>query len=157
MVDGILIDEDLTSAEMASLIACCDTYVSLHRAEGFGLGMAEAMYLGRPVIATNYSGNRDFATATTSFPVGYRLREVELGELRYNPGVEAVYEPGMLWAEPDVIGAAHWMRHVFESSVSCQATGRRGQTRIHEDYGSASAARAMRKRLGELAQQLGSR
>ena len=72
-VDGILITDDLTNAEMTSLLHAVDVYVSLHRSEGFGLGMAEAMRLGKPVIATAYSSNVDFCTAENSLQVGYRL------------------------------------------------------------------------------------
>ena len=58
------------------MIASCDCYVSLHRSEGFGLTMAEAMYFGRPVIATGYSGNLDFMTEENSYLVPHTLVEI---------------------------------------------------------------------------------
>lgn len=107
-------DEYLDKADVHSLMAQCDCYVSLHRSEGFGLTIAEAMYLGKPVIATAYSSNTDFMNVNNSFPVKYRLVEIEedIGP----------YKKGNLWAEPDVAHAAELMRMVFdnrESAVEC--------------------------------------
>ena len=75
-VNGVLIEDDLGHAELIDLFCCADAYISLHRSEGFGFGIAEAMALGKPVIATAYSGNLDFATAANSCQVSYRLREI---------------------------------------------------------------------------------
>ncbi|HUY05664.1 MAG TPA: glycosyltransferase [Acidimicrobiales bacterium] len=149
-VNGVLIEEDLTSGETAALINCCDIYVSLHRAEGFGLGMAEAMFLGKPVIATNYSGCRDFASSTTSFPVSYILRQIEIGELRYNAGVEELYTPGFLWADPSINDAAFWMRYLYENPAVRRASGLRGQREICGSYSSNMAGSAMKRRLTEI-------
>ena len=66
-----LITQTLSRAEIYELESACDCFVSLHRSEGFGLSLAEAMYLGKPVIATHWSGNQDFMTADNSCPVGY--------------------------------------------------------------------------------------
>ena len=68
-----IIDRILSRDDMLGLIEQSGCFVSLHRSEGFGLGMAEAMALGTPVIGTDYSGNRDFLTEGTGFPVGYSL------------------------------------------------------------------------------------
>jgi glycosyltransferase involved in cell wall biosynthesis len=76
-----LINEVYTKDRMLDLIHCCDVYVSLHRAEGFGLGMAEAMKMGKAVIATNYSGNTDFTRGDNACLVDYTLQKVEPGEL----------------------------------------------------------------------------
>jgi glycosyltransferase involved in cell wall biosynthesis len=67
-----LITETLDRPEVLGLINACDAYVSLHRAEGFGRTLAEAMLLGKPVVATNYSGNADFMI-NGSFPVDFQL------------------------------------------------------------------------------------
>jgi glycosyltransferase involved in cell wall biosynthesis len=72
--DVVVIDEYLTAGERAALIASCGCFVSLHRAEGFGLGLGEAMALGKPVIATAYSGNLDFMSNDTAVLVPARLR-----------------------------------------------------------------------------------
>ena len=108
---------DLPPEAVAALTAVCDVYVSLHRAEGFGLGMAEAMYFGKPVIATAYSGNMDFMTLANSCPVGYRMARIDLGDLRFNRLTEAVYRPGEWWADPDLDEAAAGAKSASAASV----------------------------------------
>ena len=87
-------------------MSSCDAYVSLHRSEGIGLTIAEAMGLGKPVIATGWSGNTDFMDVSNAFPVGYRLVELE-----ENVGP---YHAGEVWAEPSVEHAAELMRFVVD-------------------------------------------
>ena len=79
-----LIDAVLPRADLDAMLAACDCYVSLHRAEGLGLAMAEAMLRGKPVIATNYSGNLDFMTADTAHLVRYKLVPVGPGHPPYD-------------------------------------------------------------------------
>ena len=67
-------------------MSSCDAYVSLHRSEGIGLTIAEAMGLGKPVIATGWSGNTDFMDVSNAFPVGYRLVEIEENVGPYHGG-----------------------------------------------------------------------
>lgn len=102
-----LIDGYLDRNTLNNLINACDCYVSLHRAEGFGLPIAEAMYLGKPVIATYWSGNVDFMNQENSMPVHYTL--VELNE-DIGP-----YQKGQLWAEPDIGDAAEKMSSMVEN------------------------------------------
>lgn len=113
-VGGVLIDEHLTAEDLGGLFHACDVYVSLHRSEGFGLGMAEAMALGKAVVGTGYSGNVDFMDGTNSVPVGYRLRPVVPEDHRYSGAVGTLYRPGFFCAEPDVDQAARWMRALAE-------------------------------------------
>ena len=108
-VDGVLIDADLEHGELIDLFTCADAYVSLHRSEGFGFGMAEAMALGKPVIATAYSGNLDFQTAANCCPVSYHVREITGDDHVYNEGIADVYERGAMRADPDIDQAARWM------------------------------------------------
>jgi glycosyltransferase involved in cell wall biosynthesis len=150
-VDGILIEDDLPRDDMHALISLCDVYVSLHRSEGFGLGMAEAMYLGRPVIATAYSGNMDFTTETNSCLIGYRLRAIDAAENEYDPGLARVYEAGQLWAEPNLEQAARWMRTLFERPTERQRIGASGAATIRQKYNTGAAQTAMLTRLKELA------
>ncbi len=75
-VAGLLLDRYMDRRELYSLFTACDAYASLHRSEGFGLTMAEAMALGKPVIATAYAGNMDFMTEENSYLVPYRLMEI---------------------------------------------------------------------------------
>jgi glycosyltransferase involved in cell wall biosynthesis len=115
-------DRYCSRAEILALLGACDAYVSLHRAEGFGFTLAEAMSLGKPVIATHYSGNVDFTTPWNSFPVPYSLVE--------NPARHGPYSPGQLWAEPDLDAAAHLMRQVYERPDRAAAVARRGQADV---------------------------
>ncbi|MGC9969670.1 MAG: glycosyltransferase [Bryobacteraceae bacterium] len=105
-------------------MGCCDCLVSLHRSEGFGLVMAEAMHLGKPVIATNYSGNTNFTKPENSFLVRYKLRPV-------GNGCEP-YDPGCLWADPDLEDAARHMTSVVTSKPAMRGhfkTGHRPSPR----------------------------
>ncbi len=96
--DVHVLDRYLSSAEHASLVAACDAYVSLHRAEGFGLTLAEAMALGKPVVATGYSGNLEFMDVTNSWLVPFDLVPIPAG---CDP-----YPTSGVWASPDVDAAA---------------------------------------------------
>src|SRR5208282_1378198 len=98
----LLIEDHLTPVDYYALFSAADCYVSLHRAEGLGLPMAEAMSLGKPVIATGYSGNTDFMNHTNSLLVKFDLVRLEK---TFGP-----YEKGNLWANPDVDHAAQLMR-----------------------------------------------
>lgn len=102
-----IINQYLDKEKVESLINVADCYVSLHRSEGFGLTIAEAMAVGKPVIATNYSGNVDFMNEENSFPVNFKLRKLDKD---YGP-----YKKGGMWAEPDIQNAAELMRLVFEN------------------------------------------
>jgi glycosyltransferase involved in cell wall biosynthesis len=102
-----IIEGHLPKHKIDGLIYNCDCYVSLHRAEGFGLGMAEAMFYGKPVIATGYSSNIEFMNVGNSFLVKYDL--VTTTE-DYCP-----YPKGSIWAEPDINHAASLMHYVFHN------------------------------------------
>ena len=99
-----LIEGYLDAGEVHKLYASADCYLSLHRSEGFGLTVAEAMAHGLPVIATGYGGTGEFLTTDTGWPVPYRL--VPVGPA--NPP----YPADALWAEPDLDAAAGAMREV---------------------------------------------
>ncbi len=102
-----------------ALKAGCDCYVSLHRSEGFGLTLAEAMSHGKPVIATSYSGNMEFMDESNSYLVPYRLTPV--------PVDWWAYAPGAVWADPDVAAAARVMRRVYHDQDEARARGERGR------------------------------
>lgn len=151
---GILIESDMAPGEIAALIKHSDVYVSLHRSEGFGLGMAEAMYFARPVIGTANSGNMDFMNAANSCLVSYRSMVVHRNELMDNPTAMTLYQPGNLWVDPDVHEAARLMRWLFEHPDERARLGARAAADIREGFSSAAAGRAMRARLGEVAAML---
>jgi glycosyltransferase involved in cell wall biosynthesis len=100
-------DELLNADEMNRLIASCDVVLSLHRSEGFGLVLAEAMLYGKVVVATNWSGNVDFLTSENSCPVNFRLV----------PAIDprgAYHYPEQCWAEPDIADAARQLAGLRE-------------------------------------------
>lgn len=117
-----IIDRCLYKDEVNALISLCGCYISLHRSEGFGLTLAEAMYLEKPVIATAFSGNMDFMDINNSYLVKYQL----------TPVCETMgpYQKGNLWAEPEVEHAAELMRVVYEKREIAQQTARRGASGI---------------------------
>lgn len=135
-------DGFLSRSEMFALEGSVDCYVSLHRAEGFGLGMAESMYLGKPVIATGYSGNLDFMDATNSLLVDYKLVPVRDGEYPY--------WQGQRWADPDVDHAARLMRQVVDDAGFAQRIGAVASASIRRSNSRATCARAVIARLTEI-------
>ena len=149
-VGGVVIDEDLSDAEMSALTSLSDVYVSLHRAEGFGLGMAEAMYFGVPVIATRYSGSEEFLNSNNSCGVSYRFGRVDFAELRYNPSSESLFRREMQWASPDAEQAARWMRILYENQEMRQRIGAAGAETIRRQFSVQAAGSAMRQRLCDI-------
>jgi glycosyltransferase involved in cell wall biosynthesis len=140
--DVHVIDRTVAPAEKDAMIAACDCYVSLHRSEGFGFTMAEAMWLGRPVIATGYSGNLDYMTPENSYLVDFEL--VPIGD-----GVEP-YPPDGVWAEPDVGHAAALMREVFDDPSGARARAARGQAQLRASHSREAVGRAITRRLARI-------
>lgn len=137
-----VIDGYLDRAVLNGLTQRCDCYVSLHRSEGFGLTIAEAMYLGKPVIATAYGGNADFTRPGNSYLV--RCDVVPIAE-DHGP-----YRKGWVWADPDVGHAAELMRHVFEHRDEARRIGEQGARDIRRRYSHAVIGARMRTRLERL-------
>ena len=144
-----VIDEYLDGWMKNALTAACDCYVSLHRSEGFGLTMAEAMHLGKPVIATGYSGNLDFMTAQNSYLVNYEL--VPIGD------DAPPYPADGVWAEPDIDHAAALMRHAFEEQTESRARGSVAAASIRETHSARAAGARMAERLDLLRESYGGR
>lgn len=108
----------LPPADLHALTACCDIVLSLHRSEGFGLILAEAMLLGRPVIATGWSGNMTFMDADCAALVGYRLVPTQDPRRVYANAV---------WAEPDQDSAVAQLRRLADDPAARQALGTKGR------------------------------
>jgi hypothetical protein len=137
------IDVYLEPPQRTALLARADCYVSLHRSEGFGLTLAESMFLGTPVIATGYSGNTDFMTPENSYLVDWSVAHV-------GPGCE-IYPAEGTWAEPDLDHAAELMRRVWERSAEATAKAKRAQGDIRRKYAPKTAGAVARARLERLA------
>jgi glycosyltransferase involved in cell wall biosynthesis len=138
-----VVDRSLDAGELAGLMAGCDCYASLHRAEGFGLTMAEAMAMAKPVIATGYSGNVDFMNVDNSYLVDYTIGRV-------GPECE-IYPPDGEWAEPSVEHAAELMRRVLEAPEEAAARGARAREDVARKLSPEATGAAMRRRLEDLA------
>jgi glycosyltransferase involved in cell wall biosynthesis len=138
--DGVtIIDEVMTREDALALLGCADCYVSLHRSEGLGLGMAESMLLGKPVIATGYSGNIDFMSPDAAHLVEYR--RVPIVE-NLDP-----YPKGCHWAEPSVEHAAELMRLVYDRPDEARALGERAKLHAGRVLSVEAAGRRMADRL----------
>jgi glycosyltransferase involved in cell wall biosynthesis len=138
----IFLNHHISGADMNALFASADCYVSLHRSEGLGLGMARAMYLGKPVIATNYSGNLDFMSTENSLLVDYRMTQLE--------EEAGSYERGTRWAEPDVENAANLMRWVYEHRAEAKAIGARGAANVRKSLDARRTMALLIERVSKL-------
>jgi glycosyltransferase involved in cell wall biosynthesis len=137
--DITLIERTLRREETLALIGACDAVVTLHRSEGLGLLVAEAMVLGKPVIATDYSGTTELVTPDTGWPVDYSL----------TPVLEGMYpfHEGQVWAEPDIDHAAWQMRRVVEDQPEVERRVKAARALISREYGIEAVAARQLARL----------
>lgn len=142
----IWVDWYLTTEKMRALLNVSDAYVSLHRSEGLGLGLAESMYLGKPVIATNYSGNVEFMNDGNACMVPYRLVPVE-------PGAYPHYD-GQRWAEPDTVAAAQWMQRLAREPGLANQICQRAADYMREHHSNAVMSAAIAERIKDIPNQL---
>jgi hypothetical protein len=140
--DVHVVDCSLSAPERDALMAACDCYVSLHRSEGFGLTLAEAMAIGKPTIGTGYSGNVDFMTVENSYLVEYELTRV-------GPDCE-IYPAEGEWAQPSVEHAAELLRRVCEYPEEAARRGAQASVDIARQLSPQATGAAMRARLVEL-------
>ena len=138
----MIIDRVFTMDETISLMEACDSYISLHRSEGLGLTMAEAMLLGKPVIGTRYSGNLDFMNDDNSLLVDQTLIEIS----KPTPP----YDIGLRWANPSEGHAAQLMRRVWEHRDFAATLGARAQSNLKATLSMEAAGRRMADRLAAI-------
>ena len=138
----IVLEDSYSKEEFNSLVKCVDAYVSLHRAEGFGLVMAEAMLLGTPVIATNWSANTEFMDQNTACMVDAEVVELEQD---YPP-----YHAGDHWAQPDEKQASQWMRRLYEDAAFREKLATAAKARLEKDFTPKRSGQLMKERLLEL-------
>jgi glycosyltransferase involved in cell wall biosynthesis len=125
-----IIEGTLPASGLAALMAASDALLSLHRAEGFGLVPAEAMRLGKPVVATGWSGNMEFMDAGSACLVGYRLVPVQ------DP--QGLYDQSQEWAEPDEAEAARWLRLLASDRAVREQIGRTAAVHAEARLGMAA-------------------
>ncbi len=135
-----VINQEFSKPELATLMSLTDAYLSLHRAEGFGLPIAEAMLLEKPVICTAYSGNMDFTRPDNSYLVDFKLIPVA-------PGAYHFMAPESEWADASVTDAAAKMREVFENKEETRARAARGKLLILNEYSPQKVGQMMQERL----------
>ncbi|CAH1231516.1 hypothetical protein PAECIP111891_06838 [Paenibacillus allorhizoplanae] len=137
---NIYIIKDILSRDATNaLINSTDSYISLHRSEGFGLGLAEAMYLGKPVIGTNWSSNTDFMTSTNSCLVNYNLVRVGTDQ--------GPYQAYQYWADPDIEHASYYMKLLVSDGTFNKKISLLGEKYIKENYSPTVIGEMMTKRL----------
>lgn len=136
--------------EIAALINAANCYISLHRCEGIGIAMMKAMALGKPLIATNWSGNTDYTSAATACPVDYKLMNINPAGFGYlNSSI------GDVWADPSIDHAAEWMQRLVGDEKLARDIGLRGQTFIQSNYNPEIVAKGYEKRIREIQSTLG--
>ena len=140
--DISVIDGYRNAAEQHALMDACDAYVSLHRSEGFGLTMAEAMALGKPTVATNYSGNLEFMDATNSWLIDFAF--VPVGE-----GCDP-YPSDARWADADLDHAARVLREIVDDPAAAKERGARAAADIARLHAPSVTGAAVRFRLEQM-------
>ena len=132
----ILLNQSITKTEQWALLSSCDVYLSLHRCEGFGLPIAEAMALGKPVVATAWSGNIDFTTPETAMLTPFTIVPVH--------DISGAYRllREMSWAQPDIAAAADSLRQLHGNPVLRRQLGEAAKDKIEQalagdEYGAA--------------------
>lgn len=136
------ITETLEKIQVNSLIECCDVFSSLHRAEGFGLVMAEAMLVGTPVIATNYSSNTEFMDSSVACMVDYTFTT-----LREDC---PPYKKGAVWADPDVEQAAGYMRRLYQDPLFTKELAGRALDHARMKLGGENVQNILREHLSDV-------
>jgi glycosyltransferase involved in cell wall biosynthesis len=144
-----IVRRQLSRDEVLDLTAATDCYLALHRSEGLGLPLIEAMQLGKPVVATEYGGVTDFFDRTTGYPVPYRLVPLEES---HGP-----YPVGAVWAEPDIDAAVDCMLEAMHDDAERQRRGAAARDRVRSLYHPEVAAARLREELHRVQQILRAR
>lgn len=133
----VIADETLSDGEMRALHEMGDCFISLARAEGWGLGAFEAARLGKPVVTTGFGGQTDYLDPELAWLVDYDLVPV------HEPTWSASYTSGDRWAEPSVDQAAEHLRTVFADQSGARDRGGRLADRIERDFSRANTVAAL--------------
>jgi hypothetical protein len=149
MPEAICLAAPMSAFETRSLINACDCFVSLHRAEGFGRGTGEAMFLGRLAMATGWSGNLDYMTTENSLLVDHRL--VPVGEGQYP------FSEGQVWAEPDLDHAVALIESVLDDRARARVIAAQGRSDIRLGHNFRAVGVRILDRVTEISAVLQSR
>ena len=135
----IIINKVLTKKGIMNLLSGIDCYISLHRGEGFGLGMLEAMSIGKPVIATNYGGNLEFMNESNSYLVSHKM-------VKANDDYQ-VYKDVKYWAEPDLDHAVFCLKEIYENPSLTERRCIKAKSDIKRIYFSGNFSEEIHKAL----------
>ncbi|PCJ28243.1 MAG: hypothetical protein COA96_01680 [SAR86 cluster bacterium] len=138
----IILGKHLDRDSVDSLLINIDCFLSLHRAEGFGLGPAEAMFLGKVALLTNWSGNLQYMTDSNCLRVNYQLKKLEKD---FGP-----YEAGQIWAQPDYEHAAELMRKLVSDPALAKSIGENARNTIQTNFSAKAIGSQMKKRLSSI-------
>jgi len=139
----VCVNDYLSTRDLYGLTAACDCYLSLHRGEGFGLGVAEAMSLGKAAVVTDYSSTTEFCNAANSIPVPYRLVDVP-SEMRDHPNYRFVRH----WAEPDLHAAAVALRKLYDDRDFCRQLGAAASRSLKDHFSLCKFKNSVNQVLG---------
>lgn len=143
----VILNETLTYHDLLRLKAGSDCYISLHKSEGWGFGMIEAMNLNVPVVCTSYSGNMDFCSDDTAWMVDYE-------EVQLQPGEYIFIRPGSVWAEPSVEHAAQQLRAAYDNPDQRRAKAEAAYANISANFSAEAIAQRYGGRLREILKTL---
>jgi len=132
-----IIDSVVNKEQVNSLLSECNVYISLHRSEGFGFGPAEAMALGKIVIATDYGGTKDFVDSKTGFPIQFNL--IPVGPQDYH------YPENQVWAEPDIEDAAHVLQYIYLNYDAACKVAENGRERLAQTHSIEAVSKLIKK------------
>jgi glycosyltransferase involved in cell wall biosynthesis len=138
-----VIDVTLTENEARNLVRCCDCFLSLHRSEGFGRGPAEAMFFGKPVVATGWSGNMEYMRPDNSFPVRFNLIPVGANEYPF--------PQDQVWADADVAHAAELLIRLVDDPEQGKDVGERARAHMLANFSDAVLGARYRARFEDIA------
>jgi glycosyltransferase involved in cell wall biosynthesis len=139
----IFLDQPLSRSDVYALEAACGCFVSLHRSEGFGLAVAECMYLGKPVIATDWSATAEYLNEKNGCPVRAKLITLDRN---HGP-----YSKGQTWADPDTSHAAEWMHRLYDDRALAARLGEAARATIEQKFSPTVIGTRYRRRLEAIA------
>ena len=139
----IIINDELSFSDTVGLIKCCDVYLSLHRSEGFGYTAAEAMYLAKPTIVTDYSGSQEFTSNKTNLLVDASERYIQPGEYIF-------YKGGQRWSEPNVLTAARHMKWCYDNRDQAKLIGELAREHIVKNFSLERMSQRYKIRFSEI-------
>ena len=137
-----VVEKNMSRIELLNFYGCCDIFLSLHRAEGYGRCLAEALQLGLDLIATDWSGNKDFCIGDLYYPVPYKL--VPLKPLEYP------HWQGQFWAEPDIYSAAKILKEVVSKRITEGLPSKKISLKYQRYFSAMKCGKRYKKRLEDL-------